>query len=270
MSRTLYLTLAHSTVAYALSAAPAGASASQIDLGGGRSLTVFTPTRDADAENEAIAAILGLDQGTVSGQRSALSNFDDAEGQKLWPASRALARLLAQPAGGGAVAVKDLAVIELGCGVGAVGITAALAGAKSVLLTDFQPKSLELAKAAAAANGVGNIVRTQLLDWRAPSLRQTCEELSERLGPFDLLLGSDILYDKELTSCLMEAIDALLNHKRERSRPESRAVLIDPPMRPCRALLPELCAARGLYWGGEAPVPEAEQLDTVLINILRG
>ena len=47
------------------------------------------------------------------------------------------------------------------------------------------------------------------------------------------------------------------------------ALLVDPPARPSRGLLPEACASRGLYWGGEAPVAEAEQSDTVLINVLR-
>ena len=66
------------------------------------------------------------------------------------------------------------------------------------------------------------------------------------------------------------AVAALLtNGPREPGRPEPRAMLVDPPARPARLVLPELCAARGLYWGGEVPVQEAELSGTVLLNVLR-
>jgi hypothetical protein len=47
-------------------------------------------------------------------------------------------------------------------------------------------------------------------------------------------------------------------------------MLVDPPLRPSRSLLPEICAECGLYWGGEAPVAEAKEGDTVVIYLLRG
>lgn len=231
-------------------------------------MTIFTPESDEEAQDKQVAAMLGVSIDTVAAQRGALKQFDNAVGQKLWPSSEAFALALTSPTMSSIV--KGCDVVEVGCGLGAVGIAAALAGAKSVLLTDFQPRSLELAQASADANGVGDIVRTMLLDWTEPP-----PGLDATGGPphgYDLVLGADVLYDKELTTSLLDVVAAfLLEPKaRDRSRPEPRGLLVDPPARPCRSMLPGACAERGLYWGGEAPMAEATQADTVLINILRG
>jgi len=251
---------------HALGVCPPGCVATTVDLkSAGRTMQLFMPAKDVAAENEAIAAILGVDLETVTGQRAELDPFDDAIGQKLWPASVALSRMLQTGGLGGVEAqVKDRDVVEVGCGLGGVGIAAALAGARSVVLTDFQEKSLELAAAAAEANGVGDRVSTRLLDWTDPGGL-------EEWDPPDLVLGSDVLYSKQLAGNLLDVISALLlSRPRDRGRPEAKAMLIDPPRRPARPLLPELCNARGLFWGGELPVPEADESGTVLINILRG
>src|SRR5919112_549670 len=66
---------------------------------------------------------------------------------QLWPAGVALAR---------AVAARPLAgqrVLELGCGLGLVGVAAALAGA-TVLAVDRSPEAITFAAANAARNGV--------------------------------------------------------------------------------------------------------------------
>lgn len=223
-------------------------------------MRLFLPQQDVAAENEAIAAILGIGTDVVTAKRSSLDAFDNAEGQKIWPASIAFAQMIT---GAGRQQVKDRDVIELGCGVGGVGIAAALAGARSVLLTDFQPKSLELAQAAAEANGVGDRVSTRLLDWKDPSWAGL-----DSFEP-DLILASDVLYSRDLASSLLDIVAELLLRRPRDKRPEAKAMLVDPPNRPARGALPALCSARGLYWGGEAPVLEAEEPGTVLINILR-
>ena len=104
-------------------------------------MVLFKPARDLAAEDAAIATILGIDAEAVAAQRGALENVGgvgEAEDPKVWPSSLAFARMLTQSASS---QVKGLDVIELGCGLGGVGIAAALAGARSVLLTDFNPAS---------------------------------------------------------------------------------------------------------------------------------
>lgn len=73
--------------------------------------------------------------------------------------------------------------IELGCGLGLAGIAAGLSGAE-VLFTDFMPKALDFADANARLNGLHNFA-TGILDWEQPGL----------IEKFDLIMGSEILYD---------------------------------------------------------------------------
>jgi predicted nicotinamide N-methyase len=98
----------------------------------------------------------------------------------VWPAAIALAHELAE---------RQLAgtrVLELGAGTGLPGIVAASLGAR-VIQTDRQELALHLARMNAQRNGVTTIVHT-VADWTAWTDRDR----------YDLILGSDILYAKEL------------------------------------------------------------------------
>lgn len=86
--------------------------------------------------------------------------------------------------------------LELGCGVGVVGLAAALAGC-DVLITDYVPEAVELALENARRNRLS--VRGMTLDWRSPG-----DE------PFDVILGSDIVYDVGLHDCLIGLLDRML------------------------------------------------------------
>ena len=66
-------------------APPTGASARTIDLGDGKSMTIFEPAEDVETMDNEIAAILNVDVSAVAAQRGALASFDNADGQKLWP-----------------------------------------------------------------------------------------------------------------------------------------------------------------------------------------
>jgi len=115
---------------------------------------------------------------------------------RLWPSSLVLARLVA----GELVArVRGRAVVELGCGLGAVGLTAARAGA-DVTLTDREPEALELAADNARANGLA--VQIVALEWsRVPDAL---------VGRFDVVLGADLAYERDALAPLTGAIHALL------------------------------------------------------------
>lgn len=96
-----------------------------------------------------------------------------------WPSAMLLAEyVLTQPRGDGGRA------IELGCGVGLVSVAAARAGWK-VTATDWDADALRFAEENARANGV-SLAGASGLDWREPFDGE----------PFDLILASDVLYER--------------------------------------------------------------------------
>ena len=97
---------------------------------------------------------------------------------ELWPAAVALAHYVAQR--------LDLAgrrVLELGCGLGLVGVVAALQGAQ-VLCTDYEPAALAFAHYNARRNACRQ-VRFRLVDWRRPALHRR----------YEYILASDVVYE---------------------------------------------------------------------------
>jgi predicted nicotinamide N-methyase len=124
---------------------------------------------------------------------------------QVWPSGVALARMLAQRSLGG------VRVVEVGCGLGLPSLAAALAGAR-VLATDWSPAAIELL----AENAERNAVRIEaaVVSWTEP------EELLAR-APFDLVLASDVLYERRN----VEPLTALLPRL-------GREVLLADPGRP--------------------------------------
>ncbi len=110
---------------------------------------------------------------------------------ELWPAASTMARsILQQPW------PADTA-IELGCGVGLVGLAALCAGL-DVTFTDHVALAVATAVENARRNGFVN-ARGDLLDWWSPhGVRASW------------LFGSDLLYDRLLHAPLLATIDRLL------------------------------------------------------------
>ncbi len=114
---------------------------------------------------------------------------------QLWPTSLQLAeKILASdwPTGGTA--------IELGCGIGLAGL-AALERGLHVTLSDYNPIAVELALENARRCGYSR-VSGLVLYWRQPP-PQT----------FDVILASDVIYDRELHTPLINTIETL-SHER--------------------------------------------------------
>jgi predicted nicotinamide N-methyase len=148
---------------------PSGAASDVVEetvLLGGRTVRMLRP-RDADAVLDDV-----------------LAEADPGDDRlpfwaELWPSGAALARAL----GGRPLAGRRL--LELGCGLGLVSVTAALAGAR-VLAADQAPEAAAFAAANAARNGVG--VRTAVCAFGEPG-----PLLAE--APWDLVVASDVLYE---------------------------------------------------------------------------
>ena len=122
-------------------------------------------------------------------------------GGAVWEGAQLLSRLLiAQPA---SLWQQRKRVLELGAGVGLVGLVAAELGAREVTLTDqvvFVAQH-NLANAGGLSAAARERVSVRRLKWG--------EDLASAQGPYDLLLGSDIMYDPNLYDALAETIIAL-------------------------------------------------------------
>jgi predicted nicotinamide N-methyase len=117
----------------------------------------------------------------------------------------ALARCVSK----GSVAGKR--VVELGCGVG-LPSTVALAHGATVTATDHYAAALDFARYNARVN-LGREPETRLLDWHAPQ--------TEGLGPVDLVLAADLLYEPRNVPALAALIPTLL-------APGGEILLADP------------------------------------------
>jgi len=115
---------------------------------------------------------------------------------ELWPSALALARRV------GTRALRGARVLELGCGLGLPSIAAALAGGR-VLATDWSPAAIDFTEHNARANGAH--LQTALVSWADPG------ELAAR-GPWDLVIGSDLLYEARNTGLVLDVLDQVADH----------------------------------------------------------
>jgi predicted nicotinamide N-methyase len=111
----------------------------------------------------------------------------------LWPAAATMAAALAQapwPAG--------TPVLELGCGVGLVGV-AALARGWRVTFSDHDPVAVACALLNARRNGLAERADGLVLDWRRPV---------ERRWP--VILGCEVTYEARNHPVLLDLLEAML------------------------------------------------------------
>lgn len=114
----------------------------------------------------------------------------------IWDSAPTMARLLAAEDW-----PRPSRVLELGAGLGLVGIAVAAAHRAEVVLTDHDPLAVQAARAQAAACGLPGVSAASF-DWNdlggAPE------------GPFDAILGCDVLYEGGFHGPLLDLFDALL------------------------------------------------------------
>ncbi|HEY8167044.1 MAG TPA: methyltransferase domain-containing protein [Gemmatimonadaceae bacterium] len=160
----------------------------------------------------------------------------------LWPSSRILA---------GSVIERNLSgliAIELGCGLGIVTIAAMKAGA-TVLASDYYADALLFTRANAFRN-LGRVPQTTLIDWR---------HWPTDAGRFDVMLASDVLYEREYASLLPSVIASSL-------APGGVALIADPG-RVAAPLFIDRCTAEGLYIREMKTEPITAGSATQLINV---
>ena len=110
----------------------------------------------------------------------------------LWPAALKMAATILQ-----ADWPQNAEVLEIGAGLGIVSL-AGLARGLRVTISDYEPKSVELALFNARRNGFTQ-VQGLVLDWRLPPQRQ-----------FPVIWGCDLLYEDRHHEQLLELTQKLL------------------------------------------------------------
>ena len=139
----------------------------------------------------------------------------------VWPSSLILARRLTNDAGGGR------SLLELGCGLGIVSITAMRSGF-DVLATDYYEDALRFTR----ANAWRNLQRepaVRMIDWRA---------LPADLGTYELIVAADVLYEMAYADLVADALAAAL-------APRGMAIIADPGRVAVDDFL-DACGTRGL------------------------
>jgi predicted nicotinamide N-methyase len=158
---------------------------------------------------------------------------------ELWPSAIALARRLAADAG-----LHGARVLELGCGLGLPALAAARAGA-DVVATDWAAEAVTATASNARANGV--TLQAVTGDWRDPGPLLA-------LGPFDLVVAADVLYEERNADPLLTLLHALK---------APRILLADPSRATAGAFLRQIDAT---HTRTTTPDPDRP---TVLLHELR-
>ena len=150
----------------------------------------------------------------------------------IWPSALILAELLFASNG------KGVTLLEIGCGCGVVS-TACVKAGFSVLATDYYEDALAFARANAWQNA-GVDLRTRLVDWR---------DFPRDLGTFDLVVASDVLYEKPNAALVADAMASTISAK-------GFGLVADPGRIAVGSFLEE-CAKRALNVERSAQLPFA-------------
>jgi len=131
----------------------------------------------------------------------------------VWDSSQVLAHYMLQ-----CMRESDLEeqrILEVGCGVGLTSLMLNCRG-MNITATDHHPEAERMLERNTQLNGGPGI----------PFVCTGWEEEESRLGRFDLILGSDILYDRRHLEALARFID-------DHANPASEVVIADPGRGEC-------------------------------------
>lgn len=164
----------------------------------------------------------------------------------VWASADSLvARVLAGPR------LDGLHILDLGCGLGACGFAAASQGAR-VTFFDWEPRALEIVQASAARQPVPPADFAFVVgDWRTPP----------PMGPFDLILGADVLYEQRNAPAVAAFLACHL-------KPGAEAWIGDPG-RPQAGPFPALAEAHGLQLLSSETTPRPDGAEITLLRVLQ-
>jgi SAM-dependent methyltransferase len=159
---------------------------------------------------------------TTGGQLT--SQNHDATGILIWPATHLLCQEIVGASHVLSASDRPLAVVELGCGVGLVGVTAVHARPASIALwvsTDMDERSLKLCRGNFRLNGThtdepNSRAWVRPLPWGdSMRIQGLLRDVRDRTGKdrFDEAFGADIVYPSTpdlVLSQLLSTVDALL------------------------------------------------------------
>jgi predicted nicotinamide N-methyase len=178
-------------------------------------VTVLEATANAQTQlvDEALLVALDTDldgnqENTTTGKRRRMIQKGDPYGSVLWPAAWATANFILTktelfPN------LTSLSVLEVGTGTGLVSLAVAMAGAKRVMSTDYEPLALSLVDYAATnlktTQSMKTPIETQLLD--------ICDLQQSPLPTgFDLMVAADIMYEPQTGKAMAyRVVEALQN-----------------------------------------------------------
>lgn len=168
----------------------------------------------------ALADLQQYDDPDGRAERAGISSAQWSLFGHVWPAGCLLARAMSDHP------VEGKRILELGCGLGLASLVLKKRGA-DVLATDHHPLAPEFLAANAALNGLSPVPYRNL-DWNEPA---------PDLGRFDLIIGSDILYERRHAALLAPVF--------ERHAKDQAEIVIADPGRGNSALMNRVLAAQG-------------------------
>ena len=174
-------------------------------------------------------------------------------GYKVWGCAEAMLRYLED----GRVKVEGRHVMELGAGLGLLSICAAVAGALTVVATDYLPKLLEVCECNMRENRVeGCLMTTALVDWKAPPLNVV-------VGKEDVvILATDVVYEESHVHLLLGCLKVYFDDMRV-----TEAWLTLRSHRPGVAEFVRRVLSEGCRWS--ASIQEEDVEGIVLVHLIK-